>query len=221
VCFIEIGIDSLYPQNIISTAKSLGYTKIGLNKKTFSNKLDIINRLDLNPKNSNELQKKLRKNRWKTEIITVNCRNKSLARLAGQDRRVDLITYPLLSNWKSNHLDIKQANLMRDSGCGYLVNISHLLETDKQILVKTIKFLKRNTDNAIKKGIVIVASTCTNNIWGLRDPHGLAALLSLLEIDEKYSLEMISSIPLSLVEHNRGKLNTSLNVSGVGITEDG
>ena len=220
MCFIEIGIDSAYPQNIIPTAKSLGYSKIGLNNKIFSNKIEIINRLDLNPKNSNELLRKLRENRWKTEIITVNCRNKSVARLAGQDRRVDLITYPLLSNWKSNHLDIKQANLMRDSGCGYLVNISHLLETDEQTLVKIIKFLKRNTDNAIKKGISIVASSCTNNIWGLRDPHGLAALLSLLEIDEKYSLETISSIPLSMVEHNRGKLNTSFIASGVVITED-
>jgi RNase P/RNase MRP subunit p30 len=106
--FIEIGLLPIKFETLISTVKSLGYSKIGLNTKEFSTDVDIVNRLDLNPRNPNELLRKLSSSRWKVEIITVNCRSKSLARLVGRDRRVDLITYPLLSNWKYNHLDRKQ-----------------------------------------------------------------------------------------------------------------
>ncbi|MBD3171191.1 hypothetical protein GF326_01840, partial [Candidatus Bathyarchaeota archaeon] len=49
--------------------------------------LDIVKRVDLEPGNPNELLKDLRQCRWNTEVITVKCRKKSVARQAGRDRR--------------------------------------------------------------------------------------------------------------------------------------
>jgi RNase P/RNase MRP subunit p30 len=198
----------------------LGYSAIGLNTKVDSADLDVIKRLDLDPKNPNELLRSLRSNRWKTEIITVNCRNKSVARQAGRDRRVDLITYPMVDNWRNNHLDRQQARLMRDSGCGYLIDTSQLLVDDPHVLRKRIEFIKRNTDNALKRGVSVVATSCAVDVWGLRDPNGMAALLSLLDVDENLVLEMVSSIPHELVVRNRGKLKTSYIASGVWVIED-
>jgi len=213
----------LKPKNlekIITTVKSLGYTRLGLNEKIETNTIDIVKCLDLNPKNPNELLRSLRSYRWKTEIITVNCRTKSVARQAGRDRRVDLINYPITDKWKDNHLDRQQAGLMRDSGSVYLIDLSRLLINDRFLLRKNIEFIKRNKDNAVKRGVPVVASSCATDVWGLRDPYGLAALLSLLDVDEDHALDMISSVPTGLVDKNRVKLKDSYILEGVWVIED-
>jgi ribonuclease P/MRP protein subunit RPP1 len=188
--------------------------------KTESNTIDIVKRLDLDPKNSNELLRSLRSQRWKNEIITVNGRSKSLARQAGRDRRVDLITYPIVAKWKNNHLDRQQAGLMRDSGSGYLIDLSKLLVDDRFRLRKHIEFIKRNKDNAVKRGVPVVASSCATTVWGLRDPYGLAALLSLIDVDEDHAIDMVSSVPNGLVDKNRVKLKDSYILEGVWVIED-
>lgn len=218
--FTDLFLKPDNPEEIISVVKSLGYSSIGLTEKIESTGIDVVSRLDINPKNPNELLRNLRSHRWKTEIITVNCKTKSVARQAGRDRRVDLITYPIVDKWKNNHLDRQQAGLMRDSGTGYLIDLSQLLVVDSYLLRKRIDFIKRNKDNAVKKGVPVVASSCATDIWGLRDPYGLAALLSLLDVDEEYALDMVSSIPFGLVEKNRAKLKDSYILEGVWVVED-
>jgi len=208
------------PKEIISTAKLLGFNSIGLNKQFNSDEIDIIQRHDLEPKNPTDLKNQLRKNRWHFEIITVKCLTKAVARQAGRDRRVDLISFPLIDEWKRNHLDKQQANLMKASGCGYLIDLSLLLTDDPDILRKRILFLKRNIDNALKNNITIVASSCAKNALELRDPYGLVALLSLLNVKQENALEMISTAPWSLVEKNRAKLKDSYIAQGVWVIED-
>ena len=218
--FTDLCLNPYNPEEILSLAKYLGYTSIGLTEKAETNTIDIVKRLDLNPKNPNDLLRNLRSQRWKSEIITVNCRTKSVARQAGRDRRVDLINYPVAERWKDNHLDRKQAGLMRDSGTGYLIDLSRLLIDDRFKLRKHIEFIKRNKDNAVKRGVPVVASSCATDVWGLRDPYGLAALLSLLDIDEDHALDMVSSVPHELVDKNRAKLKDSYILEGVWVIED-
>lgn len=196
----------------------LGYTDVGLDKAIKDD--SVVKRLDLDPRNQNQLNQSLRSNRRRTEIIVVNCRSKAVARQAGRDNRVDLVTYPLTDKWKDNHLDRQQAGLMRDSGAGYLINASELLSSDAYILRKRIEFIKRNLENASKKGLPIVVSSFASNHLELRDPYGLASLLSLLDVDEEYAVDMVSSIPYRLVEANREKLKDSYIQDGVWVIED-
>ena len=218
--FTDLCLKPDNPEMIISTTKSLGYSSIGLAEKIETNSIDIVSRIDLDPKNPNELLRSLRSQRWKTEIITVNCRTKSVARQAGRDRRVGLITYPIVDQWKNNHLDRQQAGLMRDSGTGYLIDLSLLLIDDAYLLRKRIEFIKRNKDNAVKRGVPVVASSCASDVWGLRDPYSLAALLSLIDVDMDHVLDMVSSNPYGLVERNRAKLKDSYIIEGVWVIED-
>ena len=201
----------------MESAKSLDYSLVGMAGKT---NLDVVKRLDLDPKNQNQLNQSLRSNRWKTEVIVVNCRNKSVARKAGQDRRVDLVTYPVSDKWKHNYLDRQQAGLMRDSGTGYLIDASKLLATDAYVLRKNIEYLKRNLEIAVKRGIPIVVSSFASEPLELRDPYGLAALLTLLDVDEEHALEMVSTNPYQMVIHNRAKLKDSYIQDGVWVIED-
>jgi RNase P/RNase MRP subunit p30 len=134
------------------------------------------------------------------------CRTRSISRQAGKDRRVDFLSFPVTERWNQNYLDIRQAKLMRDSGCGYLVDLSLLLLDDRFILRKNTKSLKLNIQNAVKKGVPVVASSGSTSLWGLRDPYGLASLLSLLDVNESDALEMISTNISSIIDKNRRKL---------------
>lgn len=109
---------------------------------------------------------------------------------------------------------------MRDSGAGYLVDVSKLLVTNAYFLKKNIKYLKRNLENAVKRGIPVVASSFATEPLELRDPYGLAALLSLLDVDEDHAIEMVSKNPYDMVEHNRAKLKDSYIQDGVWVIED-
>jgi RNase P/RNase MRP subunit p30 len=202
---------------MVEATKELGYSLVGVAGKT---ELDVVKRLDIDPKNQNQLNQSLRSNRRRTEVITVNCRNKSVARKAGQDRRVDLVTYPVSDKWKRNYLDRQQAGLMRDSGAGYLVDASKLLVTDAYILRKNIEYLKRNLEIAVKRDIPVVASSFAAMPLELREPYGLTALLSLLDVDEDHALEMISTNPYTMVMRNRAKLKDSYIQDGVWVIED-
>jgi RNase P/RNase MRP subunit p30 len=174
----------------------------------------------LEPKNANDLLNSLRRNRWNTEVIVVNCRNKPIARQAGKDRRVDLITYPIIEDWNRNYLDRHQANLMKVAGSGYLIDLSKLFVDDPQTLKKRINFLKENTKNALKRDIPVVASSFAENAIRLRDPLGLAALLTLLDIEEEGALDMISTEPYRIIENNRTKLKDSYIAQGVWVIKD-
>jgi RNase P/RNase MRP subunit p30 len=218
--FIDLCLSPEKPSEVISIAKTLGYSAIGLSQNEYVEGIDVVKRLDLDPRNTNELNRSLRNSRWHNEIITVNCRNKSVARQAGRDNRVDLITYPLVEKWKENHLNHQQAGLMRDSGCGYLVDLSLLLTNDAYILSKRTEFLKRNVHNALKRDIPVVASSYAVDKWGQRDPYGLASLLSLLGVEEEKALDMVSSVPYDIVKRNRGKLKDSYIIPGVWVIDD-
>ncbi len=218
--FTELCLKPEKTEELLSAVKALGYSSIGLTQKVKTGDLDIVSRLDLDPRNPNDLNNSLKSSRWRTEIITVNCRSKSVARQAGRDNRVDLVKFPVTDKWKQNYLDRPQAGLMRDSGCGYLIDLSLLLVDDPYLLRKRIEFIKRNIHNALKKGVPVVASSCAFDVWGLRDPYGLASLLSLLDVDEEHALEMVSSVPEKLVERNREKMTKSYIVPGVWVIED-
>lgn len=196
-------------QLLLNRLFELGYHSVGLNSKEKHSKIDVVYRIDLEPRNQNELSHLLGKHRWSVEVMTVMCRTRSISRQAGKDRRVDLVLFPVTERWKQNHLDRKQAGLMRDSGGGYLVDLSLLLLTDRLILRKNIEFLKRNIQNAVKKGVPVVASSGAASLWDLRDPYGLASLLSLLDIDEAHALDMISTTIRTMINDNRRKLEGS------------
>ena len=200
-------------------AKALGYTAVGL-EKTNSKVIDVINRIDLHPRNQNELGKQIRKLRHRTEVIVVHCGNKSIVRQAAQDQRVDLVRFPIdVDTKKRIYLDRRQAGIMRDSGAGFEVSINDLLVDDGQLLGKRIVAIKKSLDIAIKYDLPVVASSGARDKYGLHDPHGLAALMSLLGVDCEPALEMVSTNPMRLVTNNREKLKNSYILPGVWVIE--
>ena len=55
---------------------------------------------------------------------------------------------------------------------------------------------------------------------GFTGPYGLAALLSLIDVEEEPALDMVSTNPYRIVEENRAKLKDSYIVEGVWVIKD-
>jgi RNase P/RNase MRP subunit p30 len=193
--FVDLSLkpkDETALDSMLQKAKALGYTAVGI-EKTDSDIIDVINRVDLYPRNQNKLGKHLRKLRHCTAVIVVHCESKSVARQAARDHRVDLIRFP--------------------------VDRTTMKRLYRHLLAKRIVAIKKSLDIAIKYGLPVVASSGAEDRYGLRDPHGLAALMSLLGVDCEPALDMVSTNPMCLVSDNREKLKNSYILPGVWVIE--
>ncbi len=219
--FVDLGIkpsEGTFTQ-IFDAAKQLGYSRIGVETKQKSSVLDQVNRIDLHPVNQNDLGKQLRKLRTKTEIITVHCKTRGVSRQAARDNRVDFVRFPISWGKRVQYLDHRQAGLMKDSGVGYEVCVSDLLVDDRFELLKRIGIIKKSLGLAMKKDLPVVASSGAKSVLELRDPHGLASLVTLLGVDEEASLDMISCTPNRIIEENRSKMSPNFIEPGVWIID--
>ncbi len=220
--FVDLGIfptEGMLSQ-MIDAAQKLGYNRIGYNSIKKTEKIDQVNRIDLHPANQNDLGKQLRKLRTKTEIITVHCKTKGVSRQAAHDNRVDFVRFPISRGKRVQYLDHRQAGLMKDSGVGYEVSVADLLVEDRFELLKRIGIIKKSLGNALKKDLPVVASSGAKNILGLRDPHGLASLVTLLGVDETRALDMVSRTPNRIIDENRAKLSPNFIEPGVWLLDE-
>lgn len=220
--FVDLGVQpkegSL--EQIIDSATLLGYSRIGVEGNKKSDILDIVNRIDLYPRNQNDLGKQLRKLRYKTEVLIVHCTTRSVSRQAARDNRVDFCRFPINGGKRLQYLDRRQAGLMRDSGVGYEVYARDLLVDDRVQLVKRIGIIKKSLNIAMKHDLPVAASSGANDPYGLRDPNGLASLLTLLGVDDEPALDMVSNIPNRVIDENRAKLGPNFIEPGVWIIDE-
>jgi ribonuclease P/MRP protein subunit RPP1 len=219
--FVDLG---LYPAEnrthpMVDAAVQLGYTRVGL-ETVDGDRLDLVKRADLHPRNQNELGKQVRKLRYNVEVISVQCINKSVSRQAARDPRIDLLRFPISGGKRDTYLDRQQAGLMRDSGVGYEVRICDLLVDNRFQLMKRIGAIKKSLDIALKHDLPVVASSGARDVYGMRDPYGLASLLSLLGLDLEIGLNSISTVPNKIIIENRAKLSPNYVVPGVWIEDN-
>lgn len=220
--FVDLGVKPSKGRfdQIIDAAKQLGYSRIGSESKQKTKVLDQVSRIDLHPVNQNDLGKQLRKLRTKTEIITVHCKTKGVSRQVAHDNRVDFVRFPLSRGKRVQYLDHRQAGLMKDTGVGYEVCVGDILVNDRFELLKRIGIIKKSLGLALKKDIPVVASSGATDILELRDPYGLASLVTLLGVDEEDALDMISCTPNRIIDENRAKMSPNFIEPGVWILDE-
>ena len=206
---------------MLSHANHLGYSAVGCGGDTPSNApIDVISRLNIAPMSQQDLQRMLKGNRRKHEVISVLCLSKGVARQAAKDPRVDLLRFPRdTSRRRTVWLDRQQASLAGESGCHYEVVASDLLIQDPEKLGYVIKQLRKEVLNARRSDVPVVLSSGANSVHGMRDPKSLAALMSLVGLGEEESLDLVSVNPSALVERNRDKLSASYVSPGVRVMD--
>jgi ribonuclease P/MRP protein subunit RPP1 len=206
---------------MLSHANHMGYSAVGCGGDTPSNApIDVISRLNIAPMSQQDLQRMLKGNRRKHEVISVLCLSKGVARQAAKDPRVDLLRFPRdTSRRRKVWLDRQQASLAGESGCHYEVVASDFLIQDPEKLGYVIKQLKKEVLNARRFDVPVVLSSGANSVHGMRDPKSLAALMSLVGLGEEESLDLVSMNPSNLVERNRDKLSASYVSPGVRVMD--
>lgn len=205
---------------MLSHANHLGYSAVGCGGDPPSDaSIDVISRLDVAPRSQQDLQRMLKGNRRKHEVISVLCLSKGVARRAAKNPRVDLLRFPRCPSRRTVWLDRQQASLAGEGGCQFEVVASDLLTQDPEKLGYVIKQLEKEVLNARRYDVPVVLSSGADSVNGMRAPRSLAALMSLIGLGEEESLDLVSVNPWALVERNRDKLSASYVSPGVRVMD--
>ena len=181
--------------------------------------VDFASRVDLRPRTQNELTHQLRRLRRKFEVVCVSCENKVVARQAAKDRRVDLLSFPLL-DFRRRFFDRAEAELAHGGVAGLEVDVKPLLVLEGPARVRLLSYLRGEVAIAKSFGVPIVVSSGVSRELMLRKPREMAALGFLFGLDEVYGLDAVSRIPVALVERNREKLSDGFVAPGIRLVKE-
>lgn len=184
------------------------------------NRIDFASRLDLNPKNTKELTKNLRKHRRRFEIVAVICKSKQIARQAAKDRRVDLLNFPS-HDPRKRFFDKAEAELASNALTSMEIDVNLLLTLEGRARIRLLSSLRREVTIAEDFHIPIVISSGVSRELLMRGPRETAALASLFDLAKTYSTEAISKNPMAIVRRNREKLNPKFVAPGVKLIRRG
>jgi ribonuclease P/MRP protein subunit RPP1 len=182
--------------------------------------LDYVSRVDLRPRNQNELLSQLRKLRRKFEIICVLCETKEVARQAAKDRRVDLLNFPML-DYRDRFFDRAEAELASSSLATLELDIKPLLVLEGPARIRFLSCLHRETQIAKDYHMSIVVSSGVSDPMHLRKPREMAALASLFGLEGTLALEAVSQNPTGIVKRNREKLSAKFVAPGIRVVKEG
>jgi RNase P/RNase MRP subunit p30 len=182
--------------------------------------VDFVSRVDLRPRSPNELMHQLRRLRRKFEVLCVLCESKVVARQAAKDRRVDLLSFPLL-DFRRRFFDRAEAELASSGLAGLEVDVGRLLALEGAARVRLLSWLRREVAVAKKFGVPVVVSSGVAGDLLLRKPREMAALSFLFGLDEASGLAAVSESAWTIVRRNRGKLDAGFVAPGIRVLKEG
>jgi len=182
--------------------------------------MDFASRVNLRPRNPDELLSQLRRLRRKFEVICVLCENKEVARQAAKDRRVDLLSFPML-DFRRRFFDRAEAELASRSLATLEVDVKPLLVLEGPARVRLLSCLRRETAVAREFHLPVVVSSGSSEVSFLRKPREMAALASLFGLDGDAGLDAVSQNPSAIVRRNRGKLDGGFVAPGIRVVKEG
>ncbi len=201
--YIDLHLRPTSPEQAGEMAKlalSLGYSQVASTKPTGG----VATRVDIEAKHGKELHDALKGSR-RFDVVAVRCLSKEVARMAAKNDRVDILLFPEDPvQRRQNWLDYHEAELLDGSGRAYEINASEFLATAPMRLAKVITTIKRDLAVASKHDIPVILSSGAVSPMMMREPKALTALATLLDIDEDYAADMLSTIPETILERHKG-----------------
>jgi len=226
--------DSAITSRMIQKVANLGYKIISVpsNPQTLPEEieqlrdlcraegLDFASRVDLRPRNQNELLSQLRKIRRKFEVVCVLCENKEVARQAAKDRRGDLLNFPRV-DYRDRFFDRSEAELASSGLATLEIDVMPLLVLQGPARVRLLSCLRREAQIAKDYHLPVVISSGVSDPILLRKPREMAVLASLFSYEGVNGLEAVSHNPLKIVRRNREKLGCRYVAPGIRIIKEG
>jgi RNase P/RNase MRP subunit p30 len=217
-------------ETMVEKAKELGYNIIGISlpfnvrKEQISHlkqvcgdrKVDFVTRVDLSPRNSNELLNELRKCRRKFEIVAVRCNTKDVARQAAKDRRVDLLQFSVTNNRK-RFFDEQEAELASQALAALEIEMAPMLQLTSFSRIHLLSSLRKEVATAERADVPIVLSSGATKEQLMRGHHDFAALATIFDMHLPSALKALSEAPREIVGRNRKKLSPDYIAPGIRV----
>jgi RNase P/RNase MRP subunit p30 len=217
-------------EGMIREASELGYSLVGIpihlqaTKEQISQlkhicnnaKVDLATRLNLSPRNSNELLHSLRRYRRKFEIVAVRCHTKEVARQAAKDRRVDLLQFSATS-LRKRFFDESEAELAAQASSSLEIELAPILQLTSFSRIRLLSRLRREVATAERFKVPITLSSGATDEQLMRRPHDYAALTTLFDLSMSSALRALSETPWVTVERNRKKLSVDFVAPGIRV----
>jgi RNase P/RNase MRP subunit p30 len=178
--------------------------------------LDFISRVDLAPRNANDLLTSLRILRRRFEVVSVVCTSKPVARQAAKDRRVDLLSFPV-DRTRGVFFDRAQAELASKSSASLEIDLGAVLSLEGFWRIRLLSSLRRDVAVAKSFHVPIVISSGATDEYLLRRPRDYSALTRLFDLDSSLASKALSENPLSIVQRNRLKLSPDFVAPGLRV----
>lgn len=198
-----------------------GYLIIGKThskKKTKDTKLQVehISRLEIHPKNVNDLRKELQKQRPKCEILSVKTDDAKIAQWVVKDNRVDIVSIP---GKKIKEIITKQfANVAADSQTFIEIDLQPLVDESVNRSI-SIRNLARTMNIILQMNAPFVLSLGVKSPYGFKALRSIIALCSLIGIPNskvKKSLELFNQ----RIKSNQEKLTEGFISEGITAVEE-
>ena len=143
--------------------------------------LDFATRVNLSPRNSNELLQDLRKFRRKFEIVAVRCLTKDIARHAAKDRRVDLLQFSV-TNMRQRFFDEQEAELASQALSSLEIELVPLLQLTRFSRIRLLSILRKEASIAERAKVPIILSSGATDSQLMRGPYDYASLATLFDL---------------------------------------
>ncbi|MEM2123239.1 MAG: RNase P subunit p30 family protein [Candidatus Bathyarchaeia archaeon] len=165
--------------------------------------LDVVSRVNFEPKNRSQLLNFLRRNRLKYEVIGIKPLTNELATLSARDRRVDLIYYDL----NNRKIAFRESTAHVCAGALEIQVRPLLALSTREGIHKILIRLIREARVAVEHDIPIVITSSARNMTEIRAARDMAALAKCLGLGEGCSLDAVSKNPIEIITRNRLKLS--------------
>lgn len=173
--------------------------------------LETASRVDLYPKDRNQLLKSLKEVRPLFDIVAVECSAKQVSSIAFRDRRVDLVFFSL------DRPKLKIGELApRRSKRPVEFNVADLLK-DGFVSESSLRRASSIIWSTGGKHLPIVASSGATGWLLMRGPKDMAAVLAVLGLDTARALDAVSGAPFSLAQENLEKRGPRFISDGIEI----
>jgi RNase P/RNase MRP subunit p30 len=153
-------------------------------------------RIDLRPKSKYDLLRSLRDVRTLFDIVAVECSNTQVSSVAFRDRRVDLVFFPV-GRLQSRLSWLIPKKLKRPVE----LNIADLLRNESSAESNLVRAINLIAD-AQRKHMPLVASSGATDLFSLRAPRDMAAVLSVLGLESSSAVSAVSDRPYSMIQRN-------------------
>jgi RNase P/RNase MRP subunit p30 len=177
-------------------------------------RVDLVSRIDLRPRNPEELLRDLRKYRRQFEIVAVLCDSKPVARQAAKDRRVDLLNFPQI-DFRRRFFDLAEAELASQRLASLEIDAKPLLTLEGADRIRLLSSLRRESATAVDFHVPIVLSSGVSEPIHVRTPMELAALPSMFGLTGNLAADAVSVNPSAIIKRNREKLSPKFVAPGI------